>query len=179
MHLSIFCPPGGGGGQTRGFKQHTIPDKQEFAKLWNPGPEYIDFVRHRPSCALRRPSCVNFFTRWCYIPNMKALGIVVSDKKVFENCILKTFFWPRDLLMQPTGTIWTALEGTTQVSFLWSLVKIKWAVSEEKIYDKASSRGPLPKLFKLCPSGQNWFRGSQFYIELYKEKLKRYLLLNR
>jgi len=44
----------------------------------------------------------------------------------------------------------------------------------------ASSRGPLPKLFKLCPWGQNWPRprGSQFYIELYKEKFKRLLLLN-
>ena len=29
--------------------------------------------------------------------NMKALGLVVSDKKIFENCILKTYFltlWP-------------------------------------------------------------------------------------
>jgi len=23
---------------------------------------------------------------------MKALGLVVSDKKIFENCILKTYF---------------------------------------------------------------------------------------
>jgi len=44
----------------------------------------------------------------------------------------------------------------------------------------ASSRGPLSKLFKLCPWGQNWPRpgGSRFYIELYKEKFKRLLLLN-
>jgi len=26
------------------------------------------------------------------MPNMKALGLVVSDKKNFENCILKTYF---------------------------------------------------------------------------------------
>jgi len=25
---------------------------------------------------------------------MKALGLVVSDKKTFENCIMKTFFDP-------------------------------------------------------------------------------------
>jgi len=31
---------------------------------------------------------------------MKALGLVVSDKN-----------WPRDLLMQPTGTVWTTLIG--------------------------------------------------------------------
>ena len=35
---------------------------------------------------------------------MKALGLVVSDKKIFKNCILKTYFLTRDLLMQPTGT---------------------------------------------------------------------------
>jgi len=40
---------------------------------------------------------------------MKALGLVVSDKKIFENCILKTYFLPCDLLMQPTGTVWTTL----------------------------------------------------------------------
>jgi len=31
------------------------------------------------------------------IPNMKALGLVVLDKKIFENCILNTYFltpWP-------------------------------------------------------------------------------------
>jgi len=36
-------------------------------------------------------------SRWCYIPNIKALGLVVSDKKIFENCILKNYFltpWP-------------------------------------------------------------------------------------
>ena len=26
--------------------------------------------------------------------NMKALGLVVSDKNIFENCILKNLFWP-------------------------------------------------------------------------------------
>ena len=30
--------------------------------------------------------------RWCYIPNMKALGLVVSDKNFFENCNLRTNF---------------------------------------------------------------------------------------
>jgi len=42
---------------------------------------------------------------------MKALGIVFSDKKIFEKCILKTYFWPRVLVMQPTGTIWNTLIG--------------------------------------------------------------------
>ena len=42
---------------------------------------------------------------------MKALCLVVSDKKIFLNCFLKTFFWTHDLLMQPTVTIWTTLVG--------------------------------------------------------------------
>ena len=42
--------------------------------------------------------------RWCYIPNMKALSYVVSDKKIFGSFISK---W----LMQPTGTVWTTLIG--------------------------------------------------------------------
>jgi len=42
---------------------------------------------------------------------MKALGLVVSDKKIFESFILKPIYWPRDLLMQPTRTVWTTLIG--------------------------------------------------------------------
>jgi len=40
---------------------------------------------------------LNNFGRRCYMPNMKALGLVVSDKKIFLNCILQTYFltlWP-------------------------------------------------------------------------------------
>jgi len=46
---------------------------------------------------------------------------VVSDKKIFESCIFKTCFWPRDLLMQPIRPIWTILvedyPGTIPVEF--------------------------------------------------------------
>ena len=58
---------------------------------------------------------------------MKALDIVVSDEKIFENCILKTYF----LTLWPTyATNWNGLNNfdrgpTTQGSFLWSLVKIQ------------------------------------------------------
>ena len=40
---------------------------------------------------------------------MKALGLVVSDNKIFESFILKTYLLTRDLLMQPTGTVRTTL----------------------------------------------------------------------
>jgi len=42
---------------------------------------------------------------------MKALGLVVSEKKIFENCILKTYFltpWPT---YAATWTVWTTLIG--------------------------------------------------------------------
>ena len=42
---------------------------------------------------------------------MKALGLLVSDKKIFENAILKTYFFTLDLLIQPIRTIWTILVG--------------------------------------------------------------------
>jgi len=42
------------------------------------------------------------------MPNMKALGLVVSDKKTFENCILKTYF----LTLWPTyATNWNGLNN--------------------------------------------------------------------
>jgi len=50
------------------------------------------------------------------MPNMKALGLVVSDKKIFENCILKTYFLPFDRLMQPFRTIWTSAVGNHTVT---------------------------------------------------------------
>ena len=43
---------------------------------------------------------------------MKALGLVVSDVRRFlKIAFWKLTFWPRDLHMQPTRTIWTILEG--------------------------------------------------------------------
>jgi len=55
------------------------------------------------------------------MPNMKALGRVVSDKKIFKNCMLKTYFFTRDLFMQPIRTIKTILvrdhPGTISVQF--------------------------------------------------------------
>ena len=40
---------------------------------------------------------------------MKALGLVVSDKKIFQSFILKPIYWPHELLLQPTASIWTTL----------------------------------------------------------------------
>ena len=58
-----------------------------------------------------------------YIPNMKALGLVVSDKKIFENCILKTYF----LTPWPTyATNWTTLVGDHPV-----IIPEVWSKSNE------------------------------------------------
>ena len=40
---------------------------------------------------------------------MKAMGLVVSDKKIFESFILKTYLLTLDLLMKPTEMVWTTL----------------------------------------------------------------------
>jgi len=67
---------------------------------------------------------------------MKALGLVVSDKKIFENCILKNFVLPCDLHMQPTETIWTILVGDhpgtipvefSQITFSGSREDVVWS----------------------------------------------------
>ena len=84
----------------------------------------------------------------------------------------KPIYWPRDLLMQPTGTIWTTLIGDhpriISVKFgqvpisgyrediVWSFLVWNYKAQSFHIWYIASSRGPLPKLFKLCPWGQNW-----------------------
>jgi len=45
---------------------------------------------------------------------MEALGRVVSDRKIFDNFILKTYLWPRDILMQSIITVLTTLVGDPQ-----------------------------------------------------------------
>jgi len=47
------------------------------------GKVRIEYVSIRLMTVLSQPY---------YIPNMKALGLVVSDKKIFENFILKSYF---------------------------------------------------------------------------------------
>jgi len=42
---------------------------------------------------------------------MLYMGLVVSDKKIFESFILKPIYWPHDLLIQPSGMVWTTLIG--------------------------------------------------------------------
>ena len=40
---------------------------------------------------------------------MTVLGLVVSDKKIFEKMHFENRFLLRDLLMKLTGTVWTIL----------------------------------------------------------------------
>ena len=46
---------------------------------------------------------------------MKALGLVVSDKKIFESCIFKTYFLPCDLLSNQS-------EPFEQFSNTWNIL---------------------------------------------------------
>jgi len=40
---------------------------------------------------------------------MKALGLVVSERRFLKIAFWKPIFWPRDLHMHPTGRVWTLL----------------------------------------------------------------------
>jgi len=63
---------------------------------------------------------------------MKAQGPVVADKKIFENCILKTFFDPVNYLCNQSELFEQCWLGTTQGPILLSLVKFPLAAQEKK-----------------------------------------------
>jgi len=65
---------------------------------------------------------------------MKALGLVVSDKTIFENFLLKTYFDPVTYLCNKSEPFEQFLYGTTQGPFLLSLVKYPLAVQEKKLF---------------------------------------------
>ena len=67
---------------------------------------------------------------------MKALGLVVADKRIFEKCILKTYFLTRDLHMQPIKTILTILVGDYKGTILVKFGQITpSAVQENKSFE--------------------------------------------
>jgi len=66
---------------------------------------------------------------------MKALGLVVSDKKVFENFILKTYIFDHvTYFCNQSEPFEQFREGTIQGPFLLSLVKFPLAVQEKKSF---------------------------------------------
>jgi len=85
-----------------------------------------------------------------YIPNMKVLGIVVSDKNIFENCILKTYFftlWPTYATNQNNLNIFC------RGPFLSSLVKFSLAVQERMSFNLFLIKFNV----KLWPQGRGQF----------------------
>ena len=65
----------------------------------------------------------------------ESTGPCSSRQEDFESFILKPIYWPCDLLMQPTGTVWTKLIPGTQGSLLWNLVKFPLAVQEKMSFE--------------------------------------------
>jgi len=70
---------------------------------WTRGPKgpWVAHLRKRSKVTVEpftespKMLSTNYWKRtssWCYTSNMKALGHVVSDKEIFNNCILKTYF---------------------------------------------------------------------------------------
>jgi len=85
--------------QTRGLKEPWVAHLRKRSKVT------VETIIENPR-AIIWPTLVEYLLMmYCYILNMKALGLVVSDK------IFKCFTWPRDLLMQPTRTVWTTFIG--------------------------------------------------------------------
>ena len=67
---------------------------------------------------------------------MKALGLVVSDMKIFESCILKTYFltlWPTYATNQ--NHLKFLLEDHQVGPFLLSLVKFPLAAQDKKSFE--------------------------------------------
>ena len=66
---------------------------------------------------------------------MKALGLVVLDKKIFENCIVKhLFFYPVTYLCNQSEPIEQFRYGTTKGPFLLSLVEFPLAIQKKKLF---------------------------------------------
>ena len=65
---------------------------------------------------------------------MKALVLVISDKKIFKNCILKNFF----LHMQPIRTIWTPRDHFCEV---WSKSN-EWFQRRRCLSKQEGPKGP-------------------------------------
>ena len=61
---------------------------------------------------------------------MTALRLV-SDKKIFENCIFKTYFLTY-FIMQPTEMVWTTLAEDHPGIIPDEFGQIQWVLSEEK-----------------------------------------------
>ena len=112
----------------------------------------LPVVRRRPSCVVCRPSCVNLF-----------YSNIFSSEPLIG-------FWPNFTGMisgwSPTKVVQMLLIGCIsrsrgqKVGFLNAIFKnlLVWNYKAQSFHIKyiASSRSPLPKLFKLCPWGQNW-----------------------
>ena len=76
--------------------------------MWSPGRGQFWPQRHNLNNLCRAIS-------WCYIPNTNTLGLVASEKKIFEVFNLKIYFSSCDLIMQRTRTVWTTLKEGHQL----------------------------------------------------------------
>jgi len=95
------------------------------------------------SCVVRRPSCV--------VRQLFYLNILSSET---AHWILTTLHWNGPL-----------------PKFFKNLLVLNYKAQSFHIWYISSSRGPLPKLFKLCPCGQNWPRpgGHNFTLNYIKK----------
>jgi len=105
----------------------------------------LSVVRH-PSCVVRRPSCVNFFTETSS-PLKPLIGFWPNITGMIPG-------WSPIKVVQTFSLGFISRSQGPKICFQNAIFKklLVWNYKAQSIHSLyiASSRGPLPKLFKLC-----------------------------
>jgi len=134
-----------------------------------------------PLSVVHRP-CVRLCVRQQFLTTTSSLKLLIGFWTNFTGMIPG---WSRIKIVQTVLVGCISRSRDQKVGFQNAIFKNllvrNYKDQSFHIWYIASSRGFLPKLFKLSPWGQNWpGPGSQnFTLKLYKENCKRLLLFNR
>ena len=78
-------------------------------------------------------------TRTCYIPNIKTLGLLVSEKKNFEVCLLCSYVLtcepqgsPRGIVLSPGASYEQTWKRSTRTCYIPNIKTLGLLVSEKK-----------------------------------------------
>jgi len=108
------------------------------------------------SVVRRRPSSVN-----CFTETSSPLKLLIG---FWPNFTGKVPGWSPTKVVQMVLIGWISRPQGQKIGFKNAIFKnllvwnYRYKAQSFHIWYIASSRGPLPKLFKLCPLGQNWPR---------------------
>ena len=127
----------------------------------------VSFCDTEMSVVRRRPSSINNFFKRHLLLNCLAnfTGMILGSPSTKIAQIVPVYWTIRS---------WGPKRGSKNAN-LKNLLVWNRKAQNFHIWHVALSSGPLQRLPKLCPWGQNWPRpgGHQFYIELYRGILKK------